>query len=206
MRTRDLLTRFAVGCVVAMLMTACATPLEPTSQAPGKTPVRKPSSSAAAPVGAGFDLHWPGRVRRGEGLSPSDNEEPEDGQARLRADAGTFFQAGTASWYGKKFHGRRTATGETFDMNEPTAAHLTLPLGSYALIRNVSNDKSVVVKINDRGPFSKGRIIDVSYGAAKQLGFIKQGKAKVEVRRLSRSEVSALGLDQPVSVRVENTK
>jgi rare lipoprotein A len=101
-----------------------------------------------------------------------------------------------ASWYGKNFHGRRTATGEAFDMNEPTAAHPTLPLGSFALVRNVNNNKSVVVKINDRGPYTRNRIIDLSFGAAKQLDFIRAGHAKVEIRRLSRSEVAALGLDE----------
>ncbi|GAB3630363.1 Endolytic peptidoglycan transglycosylase RlpA [Pandoraea terrae] len=192
-----MLTRFAVGGVVAMLMTACATPLEPKSSTPGKTPVHKPSPADAAQVGSSFDLQWPGRARRGAGLSPSDDGAPEqDGVARLRADAGTFFQTGVASWYGKKFHGRRTATGEAFDMNEPTAAHPTLPLGSFAIVRNTANDKVVVVKINDRGPYARNRIIDLSYGAARALDFVKQGKARVEIRRLSRSEVAALGLDQ----------
>ncbi|WP_278652121.1 septal ring lytic transglycosylase RlpA family protein, partial [Pandoraea pnomenusa] len=112
-----------------------------------------------------------------------------------------FFQTGMASWYGKQFHGKRTATGEAFDMNEATAAHPTLPLGSFALVRNMANDKTVVVKINDRGPYARNRIIDLSYAAAKQLGFVRAGHAKVEIRRLSRSEVAALGLDDANDAR-----
>jgi rare lipoprotein A len=199
MRTREILTRFAVGCALALTLTACTTPLEPLSQtaaASSATGARSRAREANAPVGSSFDLQWPGRTHRTEGLSPGDPDAPDrDGEARLRADAGTFYQTGTASWYGKKFHGRRTATGESFDMNEPTAAHPTLPLGSFALVRNIANNKTVVVKINDRGPYARNRIIDLSYAAAKQLDFIRAGHAKVEIRRLSRTEVAALGLD-----------
>jgi rare lipoprotein A len=195
-----MLTRFAVGCALALTLTACTTPLEPPSQtaaAPPATGDGARARGANAPVGSSFDLQWPGRTYRNEGLNPGDPDAPDrDGEARLRADAGTFFQSGMASWYGKKFHGRRTATGEAFDMNEATAAHPTLPLGSFALVRNVANNKTVVVKINDRGPFTRSRIIDLSYGAAKQLDFIRAGHTKVEIRRLSRSEVAALGLDE----------
>ncbi|WP_374623595.1 septal ring lytic transglycosylase RlpA family protein [Pandoraea sp.] len=197
-----MLTRFAVGCALALTLTACTTPLEPSSQtaaAPSATGERTRAREANAPVGSSFDLHWPGGTYRNEGLNPGNPGNPDapdrDGEARLRADAGTFYQTGMASWYGKNFHGRRTATGETFDMNAPTAANQTLPLGSYALVRNLANKKTVVVKINDRGPYARNRIIDLSYGAAKQLGFIRAGHAKVEIRRLSRSEVAALGLD-----------
>lgn len=205
MRTRDMLTRFAVCCALALTLTACTTPLEPTSQtaaATSATGARTRAREASAPVGSSFDLHWPGRSYRNGGLSPGDPDAPErDGEARLRADAGTFFQTGMASWYGKQFHGKRTATGEVFDMNEATAAHPTLPLGSFALVRNMANDKTVVVKINDRGPYARNRIIDLSYAAAKQLGFVRAGHAKVEIRRLSRSEVAALGLDDANDAR-----
>ena len=197
-----MLTRFAVGCALALTLTACTTPLEHPSQtaaAPSATGDRTRAREANAPVGSSFDLHWPGRAYRNEGLNPGDPGDPDaperDGEARLRANAGTFYQTGMASWYGKKFHGRRTATGEAFDMNEPTAAHPTLPLGSFALVRNVANNRTVVVKVNDRGPYTRRRIIDLSFGAAKQLDFIRAGHAKVEIRRLSRSEVAALGLD-----------
>ncbi len=88
---------------------------------------------------------------------------------------------GYASWYGPKFNGRRTASGEIFDMNKMTAAHNTLPFGTIVRVTNIRNGKSVVVKINDRGPFKKNRVIDLSYKAAKKLGMIKMGTAPVKI-------------------------
>lgn len=84
-----------------------------------------------------------------------------------------------ASWYGQKFHGRRTASGERFDMHELTAAHPTLPFGTLVEVRNLDNGRSVVVRINDRGPAIAGRIIDVSYAAAVELAMIDRGVAEV---------------------------
>jgi rare lipoprotein A len=94
---------------------------------------------------------------------------------------GNFRERGIASWYGKKFNGQRTSSGETYDMYAMTAAHPTLPLPSYARVTNLSNHKSVIVRINDRGPFMKDRIIDLSYTAAYKLGLIADGSAEVEV-------------------------
>ena len=91
---------------------------------------------------------------------------------------------GKASWYGNKFHGRRTASGERYDMNELTAAHPTLPIPSFARVTNVKNGKSVIVRINDRGPFHKGRLIDLSYAAAHELGYVKRGSTDVVVERV----------------------
>ena len=81
------------------------------------------------------------------------------------------YQVGNASWYGKQFHGRATASGEDFDMFELTAAHRQLPLGTYVRVTDLRNGKSVIVRVNDRGPFVKGRIMDLSYGAARMLDF-----------------------------------
>lgn len=86
-----------------------------------------------------------------------------------------------ASWYGKKFHGRPTSSGEIFDMNKLTAAHKELPLGTRVRVTNLKNRKSVIVKVNDRGPFVKGRIIDLAYGAAKVIGMVEDGVARVRV-------------------------
>jgi rare lipoprotein A len=88
---------------------------------------------------------------------------------------------GEASWYGPGFHGNPTASGETYDQNELTAAHRTLPLGTRVLVRNLDNDRTVVVRINDRGPFVDGREIDLSYAAAQQIGMLQPGLASVEV-------------------------
>lgn len=90
-------------------------------------------------------------------------------------------QVGIASWYGPKFHGRRTASGEVFNMHQLTAAHRTLPLGSWVQVTNLENDRSIQVRVNDRGPFVRGRIIDVSYAAARALGMVRQGVARVQV-------------------------
>lgn len=91
------------------------------------------------------------------------------------------LEKGTASWYGPKFHGRRTANGERFDMNELTAAHPSLPFGTLLEVRNVRNGKTVKVRVNDRGPFSKSRIIDVSFAAARELGLVLSGTAPVQL-------------------------
>lgn len=89
---------------------------------------------------------------------------------------------GVASWYGRPYHGRRTASGQIFNMHAFTAAHPTLPFGTRVRVTNLANGRSVVVTINDRGPFVKGRIIDVSRRAARQLGFQHRGTAQVRVR------------------------
>ena len=94
-------------------------------------------------------------------------------------------QTGQASWYGASHHGLRTASGEKFDMNANTAAHRTLPMNSVVLITSLTSGKSVQVRINDRGPFSGGRIIDVSRAAAQRLGFIEKGTDQVELEVLS---------------------
>jgi len=91
------------------------------------------------------------------------------------------FQIGMASYYGPKFHGRPTSSGEIFDMNKMTAAHNTLPLGTIVKVTHIENQKSVVVKVNDRGPFIGGRILDLSYGAAQELDMIQEGVARVRI-------------------------
>jgi len=97
---------------------------------------------------------------------------------------GDYKQRGIASWYGKKFHGQRTSVGEVYDMYAMTAAHPTLPIPSYARVTNLANQKSVVVRVNDRGPFLHERVIDLSYTAAHKLGIIGSGSAEVEVESL----------------------
>jgi len=91
------------------------------------------------------------------------------------------YQVGTASWYGEYFQGKQTASGEPYDMRDFTAAHPTLPLGTFVKVTNLKNGRAVVVRINDRGPVVDGRIIDVSYNAARALGFQERGLQKVRV-------------------------
>jgi rare lipoprotein A len=99
-------------------------------------------------------------------------------------DARDFVQKGVASWYGKDFHGRRTSNGEIYNMYDMTAAHKTLPLGTFVRVENLKNGRSVDVRVNDRGPFVRGRVIDLSYTAAKRIGMIGPGTARVKVTAL----------------------
>lgn len=97
---------------------------------------------------------------------------------------GSYKMRGLASWYGKKFHGLKTASGEIYDMYGMTAAHPTLPIPSYVRVTNISNNRTVVVRVNDRGPFHPNRIIDLSYTAAHKLGYINAGSTMVEIERI----------------------
>lgn len=102
-----------------------------------------------------------------------------------------FVEEGYASWYGKKFHGRPTASGEPYNMYAITAAHRTLPMNTYIRVFNLENGREVVVRISDRGPFAKKRIIDLSYGAARKLGLIGPGTAKVRIEALGEVRLGA---------------
>jgi rare lipoprotein A len=103
--------------------------------------------------------------------------------------AGNFKERGIASWYGKKFHGQRTSSGEVYDMYGMSAAHPTLPIPSYARVTSVASGKSVVVRVNDRGPFLHDRVMDLSYTAAHKLGIIGNGSAEVEIESLAQNAV-----------------
>jgi rare lipoprotein A len=114
-----------------------------------------------------------------------------------------LVERGLASWYGRKFHGRRTASGEVYNMHAMTAAHKTMPIPSYARVRNPANGREVVVRVNDRGPFSKGRVIDLSYAAAVRLG-VHRGVAPVEVERITYEDIRAgLATRAPVMAQAE---
>lgn len=118
-----------------------------------------------------------------------------------------YHQQGIASWYGKKFHGKRTSSGETYDMYAMTAAHKTLPLPTYVEVTNIENGKKVVVKVNDRGPFHGDRIIDLSYTAAKKLGLARNGTGKVDIRAITTRQSTALSapISEPTGVLANNT-
>ena len=113
----------------------------------------------------------------GQSYTPMTGDEP-------------LVQKGMASWYGRRFHGRRTASGETYNMYAMTAAHKTMPIPSYARVRNPANGREVIVRVNDRGPFSAGRVIDLSYAAAVRLG-VQNGVAPVEVERITYEDIRA---------------
>lgn len=110
----------------------------------------------------------------------------------------SMVQHGVASWYGPRFHGRKTANGEIYDMHDFTAAHLTLPLGTVIRVTNVENDRTTLVRVNDRGPYIEGRILDLSYSAAKALGVLGNGTANVKVEVVEGIRLTDSALTQNV--------
>ncbi len=134
---------------------------------------------------------WPDATPRVEPIRQGGPNKPYEvlGQryTPLTADV-PLREVGGASWYGTKFHGRPTSSGELFDMLGMTAAHKTMPIPSYARVRNPANGREVVVRVNDRGPFVAGRVIDLSYAAAAKLGLLR-AVAPVEVHRLTHAEI-----------------
>lgn len=117
-----------------------------------------------------------------QSVSPTDSQEGMDFVPA--GDAEAYKATGFASWYGKKFHGRKTSSGERYDMYALTAAHKTMPIPSYAKVTNLKNGKSIIVRVNDRGPYLRHRLIDLSYAAAEKLGFAKQGRVKVHIEQV----------------------
>ncbi len=108
--------------------------------------------------------------------TPSPSPQPVPGEI--------YRETGTASWYGKDFHGRKTANGETFDMYDVSGAHRTLPLGTFIRVTNLDNYKGIKVRVNDRGPYARNRVLDLSYGAARELGFVAQGTARIKLETI----------------------
>jgi rare lipoprotein A len=158
----------AAGLLLAFLLQACTT----AKPLPGPTPTPSPRTEAPPPAAPGQPK--PYRVF-GSWYHPI-------------ADAAGFEEQGIASWYGEEFHGRKTSNGEVYDMYARTAAHKTLPMGTFVRVHNLSNDRTIDVRINDRGPFVKGRIIDLSYTAAKKLDLIGPGTGPVKIFALGEPE------------------
>jgi rare lipoprotein A len=122
-------------------------------------------------------------------LQPSPDNTIQEGKSVLQESLlpriTRYLKQGIASWYGPGFHGKKTATGETFDMYALTAAHKTLPIPSYAKVTNLENHRSVIVRINDRGPYVGNRVLDLSYAAAKKLGMEEEGLGSVEIKAVT---------------------
>jgi rare lipoprotein A len=162
------------------ILAGCATRPRPTTDGPGPTP----------PPGL---ERTPDAEPRIEPVRQGGPNKPYEvlGQRYVPLPADTpLAETGLASWYGRKFHGQPTSSGEPYDMYAMTAAHKTMPIPSYARVRNPANGREVVVRINDRGPFATGRVIDLSYTAALRLGVLA-GVAPVEVRRITHAEIRA---------------
>jgi rare lipoprotein A len=154
------------------------------------------SARLAAPLAYDSQLNaLPSSVSNSSDTSSLANAKP----ITSGPDVSDFEQQGRASWYGRGFHGRKTASGERYDMHALTAAHRTLPLASWVRVTNEANQKTVVVKINDRGPYARGRVIDLSYAAAAVLGMRGAGVGKVKIEGLSQQEARAAARDQSLA-------
>jgi len=171
----------AIPAAAALLLAACAGTPHRTAPWPG------PQGPDATPPQA----EVPDAVPRAEPRSSHGNPPFYDVNGQrytILASADDFVERGVASWYGPDFHGHNTSSGEVYDMYAMTAAHRTLPIPCYARVTNLSNGRSVVVRINDRGPFVANRIVDLSYSAASRLDIVRTGTAFVELRTISAGE------------------
>ncbi|HEX5126921.1 MAG TPA: septal ring lytic transglycosylase RlpA family protein, partial [Rhodocyclaceae bacterium] len=202
------LPSFFLPATFALLLAACASTPPATPLAPPHAPITTTPEAAKTPLPSIHPepsniAKRPGGYYKDDG--PGDNPPPNLGdipnaQPRVEAlnryanrpyvalgqsysprqQVVPFVERGLASWYGKRFQGVRTSSGEPYDMYAMTAAHPTLPIPSYARVTNLENGRSVIVRINDRGPFHKDRIMDLSYTAAWKLGYVDKGSAQVE--------------------------
>ena len=170
-----------------VLKTAAAVALSTTLMAPAAAQSDK--FELAAPAADSFSKAQNLRDRKAEAVLPNEKTVTSLSKpTELHADTQVAsFQQGSASWYGAQFHNRLTANGERYNMNAMTAAHKTLPFGTLVRVESPSTGKSVVVRINDRGPYAKGRIIDLSRAAATQLGVKDMGVYRVKLYRADKS-------------------
>ena len=185
----------ALAAAVALLLAACAAtpPVAPPPAAPPTLPTSPERDGPEANPPPDLE-RVPDAVPRVEPLRSGGPNRPYQVSGTLYTpvlEDRAFTERGLASWYGRKFHGRKTASGEVYDMYAMTAAHPTWPLPSYARVRNPANGLEVTVRVNDRGPFHKGRVIDLSYTAALKLRLLR-GIGLVEIRRLTNDEIKAL--------------
>jgi rare lipoprotein A len=170
--------------VITALLAACSTPTKRSvyyqdDGPPDRAPAELGSVPDAVPR-AEPQLRGPNKpyVALGRSYTPITGDSP-------------FRQRGMASWYGRQFHGNRTASGEIYDMFAMTAAHPILPIPSYVRVTDVRSGRSVIVRVNDRGPFKHDRVIDLSYAAATKLGFAASGTAEVEVERITMTQIAS---------------
>lgn len=192
--------------LLPLVLASCATPVR--GPVPGPAPGLPPRQGGGYYLDDGPGAHPPADL----GAIPNPVPKPEPLIARANQPYEVmgqsfvpetrlkpFEQVGMASWYGRMFQGKKTASGESYDMYAMTAAHPTLPILSYARVTNLANGKSVIVKINDRGPFLHNRIIDLSYTAAYKLGMIGHGSARVRVQSIMPGEAPDEGGGQELA-------
>jgi rare lipoprotein A len=170
-----------VLALVASALAACSTS-EPFRAL--TSPLVSPSALPASAQRPPNDLE---PVAKGGGSFKIGRPYELNGRTYVPAEDPNYRTEGIASWYGPDFHGKPTANGETFDMNGISAAHPTLPMPSYLRVTNLANGRSIIVRINDRGPYARERVTDLSVGAAKALGFYDQGLARVRIEYVGRA-------------------
>ena len=170
------------GRLVGRILVLAATGLALTNCSAGKNLLGVSASPRVVEYGQ--------PVPKGGGIYKVGNPYKVGGEWFYPKEDPNYRNVGIASWYGLDFHGRRTANGEIYDMDSLSAAHPTLPLPTYAKVKNLENGREVVVRINDRGPFARGREIDVSKRAAEELGFQRKGTTKVQVTYLGKAPLS----------------
>lgn len=202
--------RFPVALGVLALAAGCASQAPAPSApdgGPANLPGEAPASSPSSRPGGYYQDDGPGDSPPADLASVPDAVPAKEPLHRYANRPYTVFgkgyvplstlqpyrERGLASWYGRKFHGQRTSSGEVYDMYRMTAAHKTLPIPSFARVTNLANGRRVTVRINDRGPFHGERIIDLSYAAAHRLGFIQAGSAMVEVEAILPGQENADG-------------
>ncbi len=193
MRRTSAVRAAAAGIAAMMAATGCTLWGYPAGSAVapgGPAPSGASATTSVVASDAPDPASIPDAVPKQEPLSAYGNQPEYEAKGHtyhvLKTSKG-YDEEGIASWYGPKFQGRRTSSGETFDMNRMTAAHRTLPLPTYVEVTNLANGRKAIVRVNDRGPFKKGRLIDLSYVAAVKLGIVATGTAKVRVRAVGPS-------------------
>ncbi|RFA31281.1 hypothetical protein CAI21_01185 [Alkalilimnicola ehrlichii] len=168
--------------LICLFMIGCATTPPSETGTPGPDPDRQPDGPPANPPDLSHVIDpepkWEPPSRWG---NPSSYEVFGVTYEVMDSIEQGYTEEGIASWYGKKFHGRRTSSGETYDMYAMTAAHKHLPIPVYVRVTNLENDKQIIVRVNDRGPFARNRIIDLSYAAAYRLDMLDRGTAPVRI-------------------------
>ena len=179
----------AVCVLIAVLVSACTSPDKQPEPDTDKPPVsRYPDAHDGAPVKSIEAREVADAVPRADPILAAGNKSPYSVNGKtyeVLDDYRNYREQGIASWYGTKFDGHKTSNGEIFDLYAASAAHKTLPIPTYARVTNLENKRSVVVRVNDRGPFHSERLIDLSYGAAVRLGYMERGTAPVEVEVLN---------------------
>jgi rare lipoprotein A len=201
----SILTRISVP-LLAVVLTACVshTPSQTSSTTPPPANEGRYEMDVDSPLLEPFDLNTIRPViPRREIRTIAGNKSPYTVNGRtyrvLTNEAG-YSATGMASWYGRKFHGHLTANGEVYDMFQLSAAHTTLPIPSYVRVTNLDNGKSIIARVNDRGPFHSDRVLDLSYAGAVMLGYAGKGTARVKVEAVTPDEVSVSAPVQPVMV------